>query len=720
MKLVTWSQGERAAKVAPTPAYTTNVLSSPTRTEVSDVNGWVATFTNGARTVALRGPSRTLIQVNNPFFDTFDRTRSQTGWGTASFGGNWIEVGGTNPGNYSVNGTEGTMTLDTAGSSRRAYLSSVVSNPDIKVRFKSDKTGQTDSIAGGLILGYTDIDNHYICRVRIRSNDISDTFSRTATSSWGDSDSGHSWTTSGGSASDYSVAGGVGVHSVGSVNSSRRTYSDMYSVDSDITVRVRSSVLATGASITTGPVARYADSNNYYYFRIRFSTTQTVLAAVQKIVAGTSTTLGTEVTVPGITHSANTFYRVRAQLSGSTLQMKVWADNDSEPAGWTVSLTDTTFTTGGSVGLRSILQTGNTNTLPVQFGFDDFTVTDGRGGTMALALQKQVGGTISTIGSEVTLPLNHTSGTYYWVRCQRVGGSTIQAKVWTDGSSEPGSWQSVQTDSTFTNGKVGVRAVAFTANTELPVVFSYDDFYCDATPVSPPTINSSTWVRLLPTNFTGTVDDAWLAAALQDTTPDALAIACQYLPNAPAVFSGGLQIAGDAGYGPLNPDGTRVEGSDFNDYLGISWQYGASTDAPEANQFKCLDCSGLIRMVYGYRLGMPMTSSTLDGVSIPRISHDMTDSGPGVMVMPNTPNQITDFSKLLPGDIVAFDADSGEAEANQIDHVGIYLGRDLSGFYRFISSRKTLNGPQLDDVAGSSRLDGSGLYATRFRAVRRF
>ena len=54
-----------------------------------------------------------------------------------------------------------------------------------------------------------------------------------------------------------------------------------------------------------------------------------------------------------------------------------------------------------------------------------------------------------------------------------------------------------------------------------------------------------------------------------------------------------------------------------------------------------------------------------------------------------------------------------------LDHVGMYLGRDTNGHYGFISSRKTADGPTMGDRGGKSILDGTGLYARTFRAVRR-
>jgi hypothetical protein len=98
----------------------------------------------------------------------------------------------------------------------------------------------------------------------------------------------------------------------------------------------------------------------------------------------------------------------------------------------------------------------------------------------------------------------------------------------------------------------------------------------------------------------------------------------------------------------------------------------------------------------------------------------MSDSGPGVVLICNTGKRVPDskFNRLEPGDLVSFDADTNDG--SQIDHVGIYLGQDGSRNYRFLSSRKTINGPTLGDCNGASILNGGGHYADGFRSARRF
>ena len=228
---------------------------------------------------------------------------------------------------------------------------------------------------------------------------------------------------------------------------------------------------------------------------------------------------------------------------------------------------------------------------------------------------------------------------------------------------------------------------------------------------------TSTWVRVLPAPFGGQVDEGWLIRELGDTSPDVLQLGMQYVEKAPAVYDQtGLKIAGDADYGPPQADGTRQEGSDFSDYLGIPWSYGGTVDRPEPAQVNSLDCSGLMRMVFGYRSGLPLTLSP-NGSAIPRRAYQILDFAPGIVTIPNTGRQVTSFSRLAAGDLVFFDAATDDG--TQIDHVGLYLGRDTAGHQRFLSSRKGINGPTLGDYDGKSILDGSGLYATAFRAARR-
>jgi len=247
-------------------------------------------------------------------------------------------------------------------------------------------------------------------------------------------------------------------------------------------------------------------------------------------------------------------------------------------------------------------------------------------------------------------------------------------------------------------------------------------------------VSHAVWVRTLPGPFDGAIDHDWLALALEanfQEADDVLAIAMQYLKGAPALFDGRMKIAGEAGYGPLTSSGKREEGSDFNDYLGIPWLYpgeSPASDRPEPRQKGCLDCSGYMRMVWGFRLhlpsaafrsGIPLCREERDASAMPRRAVDICAHAPGLQVIPDAGVRVaaTELSRMQVADLVFFNADPGDG--TDIDHVGMYMGRDDGGKPRFISSRKTANAPTLGDSGGKSILSGNGLYAKAFRAVRR-
>jgi cell wall-associated NlpC family hydrolase len=235
-------------------------------------------------------------------------------------------------------------------------------------------------------------------------------------------------------------------------------------------------------------------------------------------------------------------------------------------------------------------------------------------------------------------------------------------------------------------------------------------------------------VRVLDAPFNGVWTPALankIRAWAVDTSPDALAYAVMYITGAPPVTDfrlNGAQVAGQSKYGPNAADGTRREGADFHEYMGLPWVFPNGETAPDAGSEweGCLDCSGFVRMIYGYHMGVPMVrDQDFNGLNLPRRTRDIGPSGPGVIVAQSTGTP-PPLDNLRIGDVVLFDADEGEAIAGQIDHNGIYIGVDQEGNHRFVNSRKTPNGPTLADLGGSSTLNGTGLYATSLRMIRRF
>ena len=240
------------------------------------------------------------------------------------------------------------------------------------------------------------------------------------------------------------------------------------------------------------------------------------------------------------------------------------------------------------------------------------------------------------------------------------------------------------------------------------------------------TVTVDVWVRLAPTAWhEGGQNDSWFEAwfsrELVDTSPDALGIAFQYTYGAPDKYDAkGVRYAGDAQFGPYSstdPDG-RAENNDFYDYLGISYTFpGGKTVQPHKDRYGDVDCSGFIRLVYGYRLGYPLRDVNTPGAGLPRRAFAISKYGPGVQVGKSLGKAAVDLDQLQPGDLVFFNVDP--TDGPQADHSGIFLGIDNSGHYRFISSRTLANGPTMGDSKFAAIIDGDGHFASNWVNARR-
>ncbi|MEH0423611.1 hypothetical protein [Streptomyces sp. B21-083] len=357
-------------------------------------------------------------------------------------------------------------------------------------------------------------------------------------------------------------------------------------------------------------------------------------------------------------------------------------------------------------------------------------------GAVQLRVEKEVADVVGQLASPVTLATGVSAGTRWTIRVRREG-AVIRAKAWASASAEPSAWAVEVSDSTFGKGRVGLRALAATGCTNLPVTLAVSRFQVDAANWdTPPSVTHGDWVRVLPQPFDGNWNEeteAVIRTWAGSTAPDVLAYAAMFLGDAPAVTAGagpaqGKQVLGEAGYGYLDPQGYRYEGADFHEYMNVGWTFddGVHT-GPSSKQVGNLDCSGYTRMVYGYHLGVPMAAGEdTTGLRIPRKSRHMADHAPGVRIDRTDGTNPPAAALLQPGDLVLFNADSGDDTPNDpnnptvtVDHVGIHLGTDAAGKRRFLSSRKTVNGPTMGDLGGASLLDGTGTYATTLHTVHR-
>lgn len=388
------------------------------------------------------------------------------------------------------------------------------------------------------------------------------------------------------------------------------------------------------------------------------------------------------------------------------------------------------------VGRFDKVPTGQACSFALSFGHQDthnnyrarlsFLTT----GAVELRVEKEVSDTVTQLATAVTLATGVAAGTDFTIRVRREG-TRIRAKAWRSSSAEPSAWTVDVTDSTFGKGRVGLRALANDGCTNLPVKLSVSRFEVSAaTWETPPSVTHGDWVRVLPQPFDGTWTDALeqtIRGWAGSTVPDVLAYAAMFLGGAPAVTAGsgpaqGKQVLGESGYGYLDPHGYRYEGADFHEYMNVGWTFPDGTyTGPSSKQAGNLDCSGYTRMVYGYHMGVPLAAGAdTSGQRIPRNSRYIVDYAPGVVVDRTDGTNPPAATQLQAGDLVLFNADSSDDKVSPtVDHVGIYLGRDAAGKRRFLSSRKTVNGPTMGDLGGASLLDGTGTYATSLHTVRR-
>ncbi|QIQ05574.1 NlpC/P60 family protein [Streptomyces liangshanensis] len=393
------------------------------------------------------------------------------------------------------------------------------------------------------------------------------------------------------------------------------------------------------------------------------------------------------------------------------------------------------------VDVRSVARfdkvpTGQACSYALSFGYQDthnnyrarlsFLTTS----TVELRVEKEVSDTVTQLAPALTLATGVSAGTDWTIRVRREG-ARIQAKAWRAGAAEPSAWAVDVSDSTFTKGRVGLRALANSGCTNLPVTLRVSRFQVDAARWDvPANVTHGDWVRVLSRPFDGSWTDevertvrGWVGS----TAPDVLAHAAMFLAGAPAVTAGagpaqGRQVLGEAGYGSLDPQGFPQEGADFHEYMDIGWTFedGVHT-GPSSKQVGHLDCSGYTRMVYGYHMGVPLAAGQdTSRLRIPRQSRHMADYLPGVRVDRTDGAGPPAAALLQAGDLVLFNADSGDDNPTAtVDHVGIYLGGDAAGRRCFLSSRKTANGPTMAGLGGASLLDGTGTYARTLHTVHR-
>lgn len=196
---------------------------------------------------------------------------------------------------------------------------------------------------------------------------FNDTFSRAVVNGWGTADSGQLWTVSGGATADYSVNTLRGFQSLTSTAVIRSSTLASSHTNPVVHTMMSPGVVALTSAIE-GHVAVRVNGNNDYRAMVSFGLAGAMTLNLQRNVAGVITTLATT-PLPG-TYTAATIMEVVISAWGPQLQATAWDSTTPQPP---VQLTasDSTFTTNGTVALRSQRLAGNTNGT-VAFFYDNF------------------------------------------------------------------------------------------------------------------------------------------------------------------------------------------------------------------------------------------------------------------------------------------------------------------------------------------------------------
>lgn len=211
------------------------------------------------------------------------------------------------------------------------------------------------------------------CRHRLRP--LYDTFTRSASSSWGSPDYGPAWVTSGGSASDHSVSGGLGNQSMGSVNVERTAKMAISRLDFDVTFDITNPSTPLSDVFERGVRARWVDASNFIDVRVYFQTDNSVSLIVRQLVAGVETHSGF-LTIAGITTTSQISGRFSAD--GDVIHAKLWTTGTAEPTDWQRELSGVTHLSVGTFEFYSLFGAGVTNGLPQVQTWDNIQISDYR------------------------------------------------------------------------------------------------------------------------------------------------------------------------------------------------------------------------------------------------------------------------------------------------------------------------------------------------------
>lgn len=214
------------------------------------------------------------------------------------------------------------------------------------------------------------------CRQAIRTD--SDAFARTVSNGWGTSDGGFAWAIENSTSSQHAVNGSSATHSITSTNSFVVSYLSggvaLPRVRTAVTFSLQSITSVTGGSLEPATmIVRKLSSTDYYYARVTITTAGAVQLSIKHY---DETSIIAPQTI--LTGWAGERLRVAVLAEAHAMLAKVWrVDSEPEPYGWHIQglVKTDTLPGAGTVGIRSGVASGNSNSKPIVFVYDDWEVT---------------------------------------------------------------------------------------------------------------------------------------------------------------------------------------------------------------------------------------------------------------------------------------------------------------------------------------------------------
>lgn len=205
-----------------------------------------------------------------------------------------------------------------------------------------------------------------------------DTFTRTATGSWGSAESGGSWTSTVDGSASVSVAGGQGL--VSGLDSGDRVVSaiPIVATDSHVTSKVTFSG-PTSADVFYGWRLRQStDGKSYYALTYRSNPTGSITLSLSRVINGTSTWISGVKVAPQL--QSGTQHTLEAELVGTAVNARIWQTGSTTPA-WQLTASDSSSSalTSGRFAVDSYV---NATSGSVTLKQDDILL-QGSGGTAA-------------------------------------------------------------------------------------------------------------------------------------------------------------------------------------------------------------------------------------------------------------------------------------------------------------------------------------------------